>query len=625
MAIFTNLPENDFRNYLEHHGVKGQKWYKRQYQNLDGSYTELGRQHYGVGKARGTKEGSGSSSKLSEARQALKDGPDKFETKWAFLDAVSKDCLPFDAGPSAYMSKEEINKRANSAAKLGIKALAKTGIRDIGDANPADPDSGDKMWFVYEDQTIGMALIADLINQGYSAKECDKLVDLAQRNYDAEYEGKIGSRAEGMIFDLSEYDGGTLRSFAEACESIKKDENDFSNKASKVPMPKGFQAGKQQDLVVSNGYKDAWVMSKEDQLRNYNMLKDYDDRIKNKELIPVVDTYGDSIIVYDTKKGTYSKYDWYNQHTYQEKNTLDEHFKKDANGKRVGLLEAYEDSDSEYYVKPRRDPKQTKTEAKLANVSDKIDAINDKKQSPKYQKMLEKRAKLEDELGRAEALATIARDKKILYDKNLSFLDKLNIKHAEKLKKQIAKIDHETYKLDASINKLTAKQEKYKTILDSFENSKSAGELSNKITDATFKGMPLKEIQKLSGADFDGDKVATYPYKKAKGASSKTVDEYIFGDKKLPPMENWPKSKTARSIQAFLYSAEEVEKQRRGMLGEEFEPFTKSAEERARKDLKPSFKYDSKTREAMRDAKNNGFASLTEAQKELLRKVAFYK
>jgi len=38
--------------YLAHHGVKGQKHGRRQYQNPDGSLTPLGRIHYGVGKAR---------------------------------------------------------------------------------------------------------------------------------------------------------------------------------------------------------------------------------------------------------------------------------------------------------------------------------------------------------------------------------------------------------------------------------------------------------------------------------------------------------------------------------------------------------------------------------------------
>jgi hypothetical protein len=38
--------------YLAHHGVKGQKHGERQYQNLDGSLTPLGRKHYGVGPPR---------------------------------------------------------------------------------------------------------------------------------------------------------------------------------------------------------------------------------------------------------------------------------------------------------------------------------------------------------------------------------------------------------------------------------------------------------------------------------------------------------------------------------------------------------------------------------------------
>lgn len=40
----------DASHKLKHHGVKGQSWGKRQYQNPDGTLTPLGREHYGYSK-----------------------------------------------------------------------------------------------------------------------------------------------------------------------------------------------------------------------------------------------------------------------------------------------------------------------------------------------------------------------------------------------------------------------------------------------------------------------------------------------------------------------------------------------------------------------------------------------
>ncbi len=57
-------------DYLAHHGVKGQKWGERNYQNTDGSLTAEGRQHYGVGESRYHGQGG----QGYEARQAYKRG-----------------------------------------------------------------------------------------------------------------------------------------------------------------------------------------------------------------------------------------------------------------------------------------------------------------------------------------------------------------------------------------------------------------------------------------------------------------------------------------------------------------------------------------------------------------------
>lgn len=38
------------KDYILHHGIKGQKWYVRRYQNEDGTLTEEGRRRLGIGK-----------------------------------------------------------------------------------------------------------------------------------------------------------------------------------------------------------------------------------------------------------------------------------------------------------------------------------------------------------------------------------------------------------------------------------------------------------------------------------------------------------------------------------------------------------------------------------------------
>lgn len=48
----TFYPENDYRFYLEHHGILGMKWGVRRFQNADGTYTSAGRSRYGIGDGR---------------------------------------------------------------------------------------------------------------------------------------------------------------------------------------------------------------------------------------------------------------------------------------------------------------------------------------------------------------------------------------------------------------------------------------------------------------------------------------------------------------------------------------------------------------------------------------------
>lgn len=45
----TFYPENDYRVYLEHHGIKGMKWGVRRWQDQNGRYNAAGRARYGMG------------------------------------------------------------------------------------------------------------------------------------------------------------------------------------------------------------------------------------------------------------------------------------------------------------------------------------------------------------------------------------------------------------------------------------------------------------------------------------------------------------------------------------------------------------------------------------------------
>ena len=120
--IFSSAP-ND---YLMHYGIKGQKWGIRRYQNPDGTLTEEGKARYSKG-----------------------------------LNSVKKDSL-FNS-----------ESRIRDAAIVGIKAMNNVYGFDEDYINKNNRD-----WFVYEDQTRGMPIIADLANMGYNSKEIQNIINV---------------------------------------------------------------------------------------------------------------------------------------------------------------------------------------------------------------------------------------------------------------------------------------------------------------------------------------------------------------------------------------------------------------------------------------------------------------
>ena len=154
------------------------KWGVRRYQNKDGSYTELGRKRYGHKSAASTQ---------SKALQAIENGAKDYKTPLKKIEAVTGDCFPFQGGKEAYpkfKNDDERKKRMREAADLGMQALGKMrGYNDDEWINEMLGTNEGRSWFLFEDQTTGCGMVADLINQGYTAKQVGKMIDVVNENY----------------------------------------------------------------------------------------------------------------------------------------------------------------------------------------------------------------------------------------------------------------------------------------------------------------------------------------------------------------------------------------------------------------------------------------------------------
>ena len=117
--MYENKPP--IEEVLEHHGIKGQRWGVRRFQNKDGSYTDAGKKRYGF-------EGTGKSRKeLNSERQSLY--REKYNELTRDLDKLKSDAI-------------------NYGLKNGLD------LDDSGGGNGRDKNAGQKymkMWERIED------------------------------------------------------------------------------------------------------------------------------------------------------------------------------------------------------------------------------------------------------------------------------------------------------------------------------------------------------------------------------------------------------------------------------------------------------------------------------------------
>ena len=99
-------------NYLAHHGIKGQKWGRRRYQNEDGSLTVQGRQRYGGSTPllEGPTTSSASSSKSSKKSSSSSKKDDFIEGEWRWADDQ-----PSSGGSSSGKSKRRFSRKSKAS------------------------------------------------------------------------------------------------------------------------------------------------------------------------------------------------------------------------------------------------------------------------------------------------------------------------------------------------------------------------------------------------------------------------------------------------------------------------------------------------------------------------------
>lgn len=138
MGYYAIISDN---SYLAHHGIKGQKWGVRRYQNADGSLTAAGYQHY-YGNSSGMSSGERREFKAAmrsdrdawkrSSKEAYKSAKDKVRTGQLSKDSEEYKNISRDRYMAKYGSKKGIDMYRHGTKDQKNEAIKEAGSRKAG-------------------------------------------------------------------------------------------------------------------------------------------------------------------------------------------------------------------------------------------------------------------------------------------------------------------------------------------------------------------------------------------------------------------------------------------------------------------------------------------------------------
>lgn len=117
---WVSLPSDMYVDELSHYGAKGQKWGRRRWQNPDGSYTQAGRVHYGIGLFKKKSKMSKDAKLRAKERVRAKNEAARQEA----YEAEARRALAETEAERAKTALREAKKQNSLAYKLGAKAAS---------------------------------------------------------------------------------------------------------------------------------------------------------------------------------------------------------------------------------------------------------------------------------------------------------------------------------------------------------------------------------------------------------------------------------------------------------------------------------------------------------------------